>query len=135
MLGCPEPCRGNFAMPVLRSDNVTQSRCSIRNTERTPTEEVYWQSWRPSRSGAKAYPGKRRTVGLLNSPNWTSRESFSSVSIVIFLLRTSRRLLESRLGGVVASQKIWAANVRFGSKADIGTQSWNVRFVPKADSC
>src|SRR5262249_32383895 len=33
---------------------------------------------------------------LLNSPNWTSRESFSSVSIVIFLLRTSRRLLESR---------------------------------------
>jgi hypothetical protein len=24
-------------------------------------------------------------------------------------------------------------NVRFGSKADVGTQSWNVRFVPKAD--
>jgi len=24
-------------------------------------------------------------------------------------------------------------NVRFGSKADIGTQSRNVRFVPKAD--
>ena len=67
----------------------------------TPTEEVYWRSWRPSRSGAKAYPGKRRTLGLLNSPNWTSRESFSSVSIVIFLLRISRRLLESRLGGVV----------------------------------
>src|SRR6516225_5951254 len=96
MLDCPEPCRGNFATPVSRSDNVTQSRCSIRNTERTLTEEVYWQSWRPSRSGAKAYPGKRRTLGLLNSPNWTSRESFSSVSIVIFLLRTSHRLLENR---------------------------------------
>ena len=25
------------------------------------------------------------------------------------------------------------SNVRFGSKADIGTQSWTVRFVPKAD--
>jgi hypothetical protein len=24
-------------------------------------------------------------------------------------------------------------DVRFGSKAAIGTQSWNVRFVPKAD--
>jgi len=30
-------------------------------------------------------------------------------------------------------QKTYAANVRFGSKADIGTQSWNVRFVQKAD--
>src|SRR6516225_8626468 len=73
-------------------------------------------SGRPSRSGAKAYPGKRRTLGLLNSPNWTSRESFSSVSIVIFLLRTSRRLLESRLGGVVHHSKFGLPMSALGQK-------------------
>jgi hypothetical protein len=31
-----------------------------------------------------------------------------------------------------ASEQIWAANVRFGSKADIGALPINVRFTPKS---
>jgi hypothetical protein len=34
-----------------------------------------------------------------------------------------------------ASRQILAANVRFGSKADIAAAQTNVRFVPKADIC
>src|SRR6266404_413855 len=91
--GLPARCLGNSEMPVSQSDNVTSSRCSIPNTARTPSEGVHSASWRLSWSDAKAYHRKRQTPGLLNSRSSTKRESFSSASIVICLLRTKLRLL------------------------------------------
>ena len=71
--------------------DVVARRCQVLKTLELREDELVLDIIASFAVGRKAFPGKRRTTGLLNSPHSANRGSSSSASIVTCLLRTSLR--------------------------------------------